>query len=300
MTRSGGSWFVVRRSLLDDGESSYSDAQRTTNHKQRTRQILLLIAMMLIGLVAFQTARATAPSGEAVGIDQWRSRLESLTPDDAMAYFDLAEDVADAATTDAQRDLARTLFSLAGALDRQHLGRSAALALADMERDILAKTRLLALAALLHNRDSDMAWVEARGAANRLELGGEAALAASEAIGFYRSGDGARALSRLERPGAMALLQACSGGLRGGVAGFLEDCKHYRQQHPPPLTETAVNDLLRLENALLAGDRRPWSSELMLTGGRPLLEVDPDNLESAFGVDVSRPYHRAGRWVAEP
>lgn len=245
-------------------------------------------------------ARGSSVAAVADSGDPWTKRLEALKPDDAAAYFNLAEEVADAADSEEQRHLAKTLFALAGTLDRQRLGRSACLALADMERDALAKTRLLALATLLQQRAGDLAWIDSRSAANRLDLGGEAALAVSEAIGFYRAGDGARAMSRLERPGAMALLQTCSGALRGGVAGFIEDCKHYRQQRPPPLPDTAVNDLLRLENALLAGDQRPWSSDLMLTGGRPLLEVDPDNLEAALGVDASRPYYRAGRWVAEP
>ena len=34
----------------------------------------------------------------------------------------------------------------------------------------------------------------------------------------------------------------------------------------------------------LAGAERSWAGELPLTGGRPLVEADPDRLDAAFGV----------------
>ena len=64
-------------------------------------------------------------------------------------YFELAEEIADAAKNDEERQLARHVFALAGALDPRHLGRSACLALAQLEDQPTARARLLALASLL-------------------------------------------------------------------------------------------------------------------------------------------------------
>jgi hypothetical protein len=56
--------------------------------------------------------------------------------------------------------------------------------------------------------------------------------------------------------------------------------------------------MLQFEAALLAGDNRSWAGDLLLTGGRPLIEVDPDRLDEALGVDASRPCYRQGKWTA--
>ena len=56
--------------------------------------------------------------------------------------------------------------------------------------------------------------------------------------------------------------------------------------------------MLRLEAALLAGPDRSWSGDMLLTQGRPLVEVDADRIEETLGVDASRPCYRNGRWVA--
>jgi hypothetical protein len=56
--------------------------------------------------------------------------------------------------------------------------------------------------------------------------------------------------------------------------------------------------MLRFEAAILAGDGRSWTADLLLTEGRPLIEVDPDRMEEALGADGSMPCFRGGRWVA--
>jgi len=51
------------------------------------------------------------------------ARLEALTPSDPRAYFELGEEVADAADNQASLDLARRLFVLALHLDRARNGQ---------------------------------------------------------------------------------------------------------------------------------------------------------------------------------
>ncbi len=236
----------------------------------------------LIGaLLAIQTA---AP---------WTRRLETLNPDDPMAYFELAEEIADASTDEPHRALARRLFALSGVLDRQRLGRSACLALADLEADEHTKRRLLALAALLDERAGGLA----QGSAGRTSYYQLAeALAVSEALSFYRKGQGAKALASLRTPGAVEILDAYPAVFRGGAERFIEDCRLYRKSRKPTLSEQARVEMLRVEAALLWGDDRSWSGELLLTEGRPLIEVDPDRLDSSFGVDAAQPCYRDGRW----
>ncbi|MHC4101335.1 MAG: hypothetical protein ACYS15_01500 [Planctomycetota bacterium] len=258
---------------------------------------------LFVVLVAAATASWPQPEadvggadGAAVGSVRWEQRLEALSPADPMAYFELAEEVADAAGDEAQVALARHLFGLSGALDPQRLGRSACLAVADLEPNEYARQRLLALAALLDRRPGGLAAGQSGGV---LDIHPEAALAVSEAISFYRRGDGTRALKLLERPGAADLLEAWGGtAFRGGAKRFVEDCRLYRGSREPTLTDRDLTLMLRFEAAILAGVNRTWTGDLLLGEGRPLIEVDPDRIEEALGVDGSRPCYRGGRWEA--
>ncbi|MHC5006889.1 MAG: hypothetical protein ACYTGF_05970 [Planctomycetota bacterium] len=232
------------------------------------------------------------PWGEA---GRWEQRLEALSPADPMAYFELAEEVADEGGNEAQVALARHLFGLAAALDPRRLGRSACLAIADLESNTYAKRRLLALGALLDRRAGGVAGQQP---GDSVAIDPEAALAISEAFSYYRKGDGARALKRLERPGAMDLLETWSGVVfPGGATRFIEDCRLYRGARKPPVTPEDQVTYLRFEAALLSGESRSWLGDLLLTEGRPLIEVDPNRAEEVLGADGSRPCFRDGRWV---
>jgi hypothetical protein len=240
----------------------------------------------------------TAPSATPPEPGAWTARLESLRPEEPMAYFELAEEIADVATSADDQALARRLFGLAGALAPKPLGRSSALALADLAEDEAARRRLLALALLLGG--ADMRPPAPAAAPLGIAAPPEAAMALVEAFSAYRRGRGAQAQSALRKPGAMELLEACDRFLPGGTRRFLEDCKLYRGQLRPSLSSEDIDRMLRLEVALLAGAERPWSSELLLTRGSVLVEVDPSDLEIEFGVDGSRPYYRGSRWVSAP
>lgn len=222
---------------------------------------------------------------------QWNARLEALQPARPMEYFELGEEIADAAATDDERDLARHLFALAGALDADRLGRSAALALADMETDAQVKRRLLALASLL-----------GRGASSNdtfagPQPGGETALRVCEALSLYRRGRGPQALSKLDEANAAALLRQFGDILPGGYNQFVQDCRIYRADLRPTINEGELARMLRLEEALLAGDDRSWSSDLLVTGAAPLIEIDPARVAETLKVDPENNIYRGGRWV---
>jgi hypothetical protein len=253
-------------------------------------------ALVLAALVAVQGLRGPSTAAPPAAADR-EARLAALDPLVPLDYFELAEEIADSAVTADDRGLARTLFGLAGTLDRS-LARSAALALAATSRDEAEARRLLAVAAL----------VDERGGASLLEAvtppSAAAAVGLSEAFSHFRRGQGSRALGSLKNPETDALLERFGPALTGGAARFREDCKAFRGGMRPELPPTERRNLLAIEEAALAAagssKDRTWSSILVETADRPLLEVDAERLAEAFGVDPTRPYWRSGRWQAAP
>ena len=81
------------------------------------------IACLAVLFCMFPSALGVSASAPT----RWDARLEALDPTRPLDYFLLGEEVADAAVNEAERQLARELFGLAGALDRDRLARSAAL-----------------------------------------------------------------------------------------------------------------------------------------------------------------------------
>jgi len=245
-------------------------------------------------VVCIAATLLAAESPETRFVADWTQRLEQLRPQEPARYLELAEEVADAASTPDERELARHLFALAGALEPERLGRSACLALADLEENPQSRKRLLALAALLPGV-SGATPTDATPSAG--DWSPAAASAVGEALSYYRRGDGSQALLALKQPGADALLQRFGNMLPGGYQRFIEDCRLYHGQQAPTLSSADVIRMLRFESSILAGRERAWSSELLLSGGQALIEVDPTRLEESLNVDLRRPYNRNGRWV---
>jgi hypothetical protein len=266
-----------------------------------TRDRKVMQATIIAGLACLSIVGIAAPGPSASrepAVD-WTERLEELRPAFPMAYFELAEEIADQADGGAERALARRLFGLAGVLDRDRLGRSACLALADLAEQEHDRRRLLALASLLGGAGIGQAGPPGSGLGRALEP--SAVLAVTNAFSHFRRGEGPKALAALRTPGATELLDACGPYLPGGVNRFLEECRSFRGRVRPRLSEADEVRMMRLEMALLAGSERPWSSALLYGRGQPLIEVDPDRLEETLGTDGSRPLFRNGRWVeAEP
>ncbi|MGI9013749.1 MAG: hypothetical protein ACR2GY_05795 [Phycisphaerales bacterium] len=230
---------------------------------------------------------------------RWKLRLEALTPSDPEAYFLLAEEVADAAADDNERDLARHLFSLAAVLDPARLGNSAALALADLARDRTEKRAFLALAELMAQRRSEPDWsLKSVSTATTIDAG--AAFELSEALSHYRLGQGARAERTLANDTPAAQLLDRFGDSIGGANRIRENLRHYRSGISPIKTHNELITMLRFEIALLeASEGLSWSSDLLLHRGQPLIEVDPSSLEETLHVDPTRNLYRNGRWVSE-
>lgn len=239
--------------------------------------------------ICFAAQSTTTPSAQAVSA--WSDRLEALRPNRPMEYFLLAEDIADVAETDELRELARHLFALAGALEPDRLGRSAALALADMEENPQAKRRLVALATLLGDE------LPGGGAMESAQPTTGVVESISEAMSLYRRGRGPQALSELERSGALSVLKQYGNLLPGGYDQFVQDCRIYRNNLPPTLSDAELARMLRLEVALLAGEDRSWASDLLVTEGTPLIEVDPARVAESLNVDATRSVYRNGAWV---
>jgi hypothetical protein len=254
-------------------------------------------AVVAACMLAMVTVAGLSPGETDAAYGRWESRLAALRPQEPMAYFELAEEIADEAADDVDRQLARRLFGLAAALDPAHLGCGACLALAKLATDGTSRRRIEALAALINR--GDVAATDPAFSATRPSPA--AAVAVSEAVSLLRRGYGSRATLLMETPGAAELLEAHSALLPGGARRFLEDCKLYRTgAQKPPLTDAEFNTLLRLEQLILSSvvDRpASWTPELIAVVDRPLLEVDPDNLAAELGVDPARPLYRDGQWV---
>lgn len=259
------------------------------------RSRILSIVMLLVWLPALGSGGSPGfASQDRDSIDDWTDRLEALQPSDPLAYYELAEEVADRASDETQRDLAKRLFALAGILDSARLGRSACLALISMETRPHIKRRLQALASLLGGDTPTFNFLQGE---PRTTIDPVTALNVSEALGFYRRGLGSRALGKLRDEETLALLNSLDGLLRGGAKRFLEDCKLYNGQVRPSLSEPNLTKMLQVERALLSGRDRAWTSELLLTNGAPLIEIDTQRLDFLLDVDASLCRYREGRWV---
>ena len=226
---------------------------------------------------------------------EFTARLAALSPDDPRAYFELGEEVADVAEDIDTRQLARELFSRAAVINPKTFGRSAALALADLETKQTRKRRLLALAHLLDDRQDTPNWLASE--SFRQDIPADAALELSEVFSFYRRGMGSRVESKLADSNAGKLLKQIAPAI-GGERRFLENATRYRTGISPIKTDNELMTMLQLEIAMLAGENRPWSSELLLRGGRTLVEVNPERLADSFEVDGDALYYRNGDWVA--
>lgn len=133
-------------------------------------------------------AEALARRGSFQGMEQ---QLERLEPGDAESYFRLGEDAADIG----RRLLAQRLFVLAASSRPAGYGRSSCLALADLADDLIERQRLIGVARMFSTAPGAPR-LALDGADDRLQR--QAAASVSAMLGFYRRGEGARALKALQ------------------------------------------------------------------------------------------------------
>jgi hypothetical protein len=263
------------------GPTARSD-QAIQNAQPRTQDVLGS------GYSALGVSRAAS--------ERWRERLEALAPSEPMQYFELAEDIADAAADDRERDLARHLFALSGVIAPQMLGRSACLALAEMETDQVRRKRLRAMATMFDPHSPVNA-----AAADPSTIGNEtrdwpAVLDLGEAFSALRLGRGSRAATIIRRHTVTELLDVLDRTAGIDRARLEEEARATRR--PSSLISPRVDEEMLLELALLAGAERSWSADLVLHGDQPFIEADPNLLVRMLGDNAARPYYRHGHWVA--
>lgn len=82
--------------------------------------------------------------------------------------------------------------------------------------------------------------------------------------------------------------------------GGISLCSTCRGDPGPPLTSTEVLYQLRLEAALLEGVQKSWVAQTLVDGGRPLRDLDPEEVAPSTGVDPALRLWREGRWVPLP
>ena len=224
----------------------------------------------------------------------WEPRLEGLDPRRPMAYFELGEEIADAATSPESRELARRLFGIAGRIDREGLGASAALALAALAPDRRTAARLRAVAAMQDGRRGSVGALP-----ERPRVDATTAIGVSEAFGGFRTGRTSKLRVLLEDPEGRRLLERWDETLPGGVAWLTERSRRSARSRPD-LSESEVLAMLRVEVGLLQAQAPTWSSVLDLDGDEPLLEIPVENIDEMILDGELLPYRRNGRWVATP
>ncbi|MEO1128466.1 MAG: hypothetical protein AAFX05_02025 [Planctomycetota bacterium] len=278
-------------------------------------------------LITLCTALATARQPETIApdsaVDNLEQRLAALRPSDPMAYFELAEEVAYEMPHAPGQTLARQLFVLAFELDRRNgtslqLGSSVCAALAELSTDIDEQRWLRALGASLQPDLDVPAW-RTRVADSATD---RAPLALAEALGAFRAGTYRDTRSTLARVDGVDVLRDAgmtsdeatriinqverivntgrqSRSRDGRVIRKVSDGRQTVELDPatggnpgPSLTEVEFVDQLRAELFLLDGAPDAWGAQITLDNGRPLRDIDPDELAPYFDVDPDRP-----RWT---
>ena len=233
------------------------------------------------------TTQATAQVTAQAATARWQTRLARLDPLRPLDYLELAEEVADAAKDEDERDLARKLFGLAGALDTERLGRSAMLAIAALAGDLSTRARAEAAAELVGGQGT---------ARESLRVESVQLEALTRSFSHYRRGDGRRALAALRQNGADALLDVVGARLPGGAQGYRDECTAMRASSAVVSDPDMVRRQLELELALRRGELRSLSLDVALRGDEPLVEIDLADPQALWGVDPSRPWWRDGAW----
>ncbi|MFI4916740.1 MAG: hypothetical protein ACIAS6_09585 [Phycisphaerales bacterium JB060] len=267
-------------------------------------------------------------------IENLAERLAALEATDALAYLELGEEVASETGAPEDRDLARHLYAVAYDLERRTSARPAIMAgaclgLAALEVSDEGSSWLYAVAGLVDPRAT-----RGSGAGvTTLAVAPDVALAAANALGLARSGEGRRA-GRIYEDEAVRDVFERYGRLLGGTGGLSglsrferairdwpdlecggsrvitrrgEDgietliCPTCRGNPGPPMSEQEFLNHLRFESRLLRGIHQSWGAQIAADGGAPLLDPDPDRvpevLAARYGILVERTLWRDGEWL---
>lgn len=297
-------------------------------------RLAMLIAYVLLPLQSMGQA-STSPATV-----RYNDRLEALTPDEPLAYFLLAEEVADSAQGPGDLLLARRLYVLSIVLSENSknddltdglefpIAASASLGLAALEPIDSRRRWLRALAGRIDERYAQRRW----DMPDEDPSGDAAALLLAEAIGLALSGDGTLARNRFDDPRVIALLDRTRDTLNRsrsnasataiqraaeiwpcpecGNARIVPDryeggnarrlCSTCRGDPGPLIDKATYIDYLAFQSILLRGVQTTWSTEIAVRGAAPLRDPDVSEIAPTVGFDPSLVYFRDGRWVADP
>ncbi len=241
--------------------------------------------------------RETAP--DAGLAERWGARLAALNPAKPVDYFLLAEEVGDESRDAPGRALARRLYGLAGALDPDHLGSSAALALASLEGPAIRTEQALAG----RWKAAARRWEGSRVSRNRFPAGRIAdarpslRLELAETLVLYRRGLGPKLIDMLKRTDLRELFDSLIMSLPGGE-GFLARAEGFVKGTPPDLGQGEADALWRLERAVLDPGSGRWSDGIALGGNLPAVDPALGSPAEIFGEDPGKALWRDGRWVS--
>ncbi|MCB9839156.1 MAG: hypothetical protein H6813_07455 [Phycisphaeraceae bacterium] len=245
------------------------------------------------------------------GVLRLRERLAALAPSDPVAYYELAEEVA--YEQPEAVELARTLYVLSFEIARRGdpaspLGPSVCLALADLSTSSLERRWLRSLARSLAGGGGALLPI----APEDEDTSPAVALAVAGALGDFRSGEYRGALDAIEKDDRVReVFERQTRSFTGGASRIEDElqsepqCRRCRNRRivragepdsymlcpicggnpGPKLSDAELIDLLRIESTLLGGASSTWSAQLVLDEGRPLRDIDPDELAPWFGVD---------------
>ncbi len=268
------------------------------------------------------------------GLDE---RLAALSPANPEAYFLLGEEAID----ESQLDTAARLFVLAAVLDGERFGRSACLALAEIEkrrgRSALERN-LRSLASFLGSgvEAGSSEVLDFRVAEREFR---RAAALLSAMLGFYRQGDGQKALAALDLNAATERLvlefgrsvgsigriisfsrnyprcptcrneriikcPTCRGGVVPGHCGVCRGqhfiiCNTCNGKPGETITPAEIDAMLRFEVALQSGAAAPWSARLSVDGDRPRPVLDLTMLPRWYDVNTTLTVYRNGAWTVQ-
>lgn len=282
----------------------------------------VVIALIVLGAMAFgASGQADAPAPAAGGLDAALvARLTALRPDQPMAYFELAEEVAAQENHADGRRLARGLFALAYELDKLStqpvgLGASVCLALAQLAETTGEAQWLLEVGRALDRSPSPLLLPGFAGIASGADT--SARLLMAQAIGMGRDDEGKSTRAIITRAEVRPLMQPTMTAL-GSVSGVLTASE--ARPHCPgcagrrfnraagdgaaalqpcpvclgnPGLRLSSEQLLRslsVEATLLRAEHQFWGAQVLADGGSTLREPDPSELARAYGVDPGRPY----------
>ncbi len=231
--------------------------------------------------------------------ERWGARLSALDPAQPSAYLELAEEVFAQSEESDARDLARQLASIAGALDADGLGSSAASLMAALENPSAGgmregSSRWQAVA---------RRWSRGRGREGDSGLNLVTSATASEraaiveALAQWRRGYGRRASDRLRDPRTRALFERLMASVPGSSAEFDRLAAQHVSGKPPVLSAAVLDAVLRLERALLVPESASWADALAVGGGAASIDAPIGTPEEIFGVDPTLARWRSGRWV---